>query len=57
MPELAKEKLPIPDDFPVKRYRHGVDFEDVNNDFIKNYTMDTHQAVLVRPDGHIAWRG
>lgn len=54
---INKEDLPIPAQYPVETYRHVKDFRDPNHDFIEYYNMDTYQAVLVRPDGHIAWRG
>lgn len=53
---IDRQALPIPKSYPLKIYRHKRDFEDVNHDYIKNYNADHFQAVLVRPDGHVAWR-
>jgi putative polyketide hydroxylase len=33
------------------------DYEDINQDFSQLYDIDNDGAVLVRPDGHIAWIG
>ncbi len=53
---IDREALPIPQTYPLKIYRHKVDFDDINHDYIDNYNAKQFQAILVRPDGHIAWR-
>lgn len=53
---LDQKILPIPESYPLTVYRHKVDFTDVNHDYVNNYNVDQFQAILVRPDGHIAWR-
>ncbi len=53
---IDRQALPIPKSYPLEIYRHNVDFEDLNHDFINNYNIGQFQAILVRPDGHIAWR-
>ena len=32
------------------------DFQDPAHDWLKLYGLDADGAVLVRPDGHVAWR-
>lgn len=32
------------------------DYNDINNDFLEKYQLSEQGAVLVRPDGHVAWR-
>lgn len=53
---IEQQMLPIPESYPLITYRHKVDFDDINHDYVNNYNADQFQAVLVRPDGHIAWR-
>lgn len=45
-------------EFPCKIVTIGKkgEFEDKNHDFLQKYEISNHGAVLVRPDGHIAWR-
>jgi hypothetical protein len=33
----------------------GGDYFDKNNDFLEKYEITKRGAVLVRPDGHVAW--
>ena len=54
--QVSPNSLPIPASYPLKSYRHKVDFADINNDYVQYYNLDTYQAILVRPDGHIAFR-
>lgn len=54
--EIDRHELPIPASYPLKTYKHKTDFVDINHDYTLNYNVDKFQAVLVRPDGHIAWR-
>ncbi len=54
--EIKCDELPIPNTYPLTTYRHQVDFEDLNHDYATCYNADEYQAILVRPDGHIAWR-
>lgn len=53
---LTNNDLPIPSSYPLKLYRHKKDFTDPRDDFISKYNFDNYKAVLIRPDGHIAWR-
>lgn len=53
---IDRQTLPIPKTYPLKIYRHKIDFDDINHDYISHYNADQFQAILVRPDGHIAWR-
>jgi len=53
---IQRSELPIPESYPLKIYSHKTDFKDVNHDYVEHYNADHFQAVLVRPDGHIAWR-
>lgn len=54
--KVDRKILPIPESYPLKIYRYKIDFDDINHDYVNNYNADQFQAVLVRPDGHIAWR-
>ena len=49
-------ELPIPDTYPLTSYRYKVDLNDIHHDYVENYNLDKFQAILVRPDGHVAWR-
>jgi len=43
---------------PIRCYRVGTDdLEPVDGELQKNYQLGPDGAVLVRPDGHVAWRG
>ncbi|MCH9626012.1 MAG: 4-methyl-5-nitrocatechol 5-monooxygenase [Chlamydiales bacterium] len=42
--------------FPVDIYKIGTDLLDPDDLWSKEYAMSVEGAVLVRPDGHIAWR-
>lgn len=44
-------------DFPCEIITIGEkgDYQDINQDFLEAYQVSTTGAVLVRPDGHIAW--
>ncbi len=54
--ESLKSALPIPNLYPLVSYQLKKNFIDVNQDFVDLYQMEDYSAVLVRPDGHIAWR-
>lgn len=49
-------QLPIPKDYPLKTFQMNHDFYDINNDFMSLYQLNPEGAVLIRPDGHVAWR-
>jgi len=56
--QAAAEQLVKSILFPIKIYRvanHG-DLIDVDNQWHQVYEITTTGAVLVRPDGHVAWR-
>jgi len=44
--------------FPCKIVTIGEqgEYSDKNDDFLEKYEISKQGAVLVRPDGHIAWR-
>jgi hypothetical protein len=43
---------------PIRCYRVGTDdLEPVDGELEKNYQLGGDSVVLVRPDGHVAWRG
>lgn len=48
-------KLPIPEQYPKKTWVMGKDLHILNEDFYSYYQLAKEQAVLIRPDGHIAW--
>jgi putative polyketide hydroxylase len=52
---VEKLKLPIPKKYPLIRLIIGKDIHILNQDFYACYQLTKEQAVLVRPDGHIAW--
>jgi 2-polyprenyl-6-methoxyphenol hydroxylase-like FAD-dependent oxidoreductase len=52
---VEKLKLPIPEKYPTKTLVIGKDVHILNQDFYACYQLTKEQAVLVRPDGHIAW--
>lgn len=52
---VEKLKLPIPDKYPITTLVIGKDLHILNQDFYDCYLLTTKQAVLVRPDGHVAW--
>lgn len=54
--EAIKSMLPIPNLYPLVSYQLNKHFIDMNQDFVDLYQMADYSAVLVRPDGHIAWR-
>ncbi|HET6985247.1 MAG TPA: hypothetical protein VFI00_01480, partial [Kribbella sp.] len=41
---------------PLARLRCGADFEDPTGTFHELYGIEPDGAVLIRPDGHVAWR-
>lgn len=43
-------------DCPLVSLRCGVDFQDPTGTFHDLYGIDPDGAVLIRPDGHVAWR-
>lgn len=52
---LEKLKLPISEKYPKTTLIIGKDIYILNGDFYSSYQLTKEQAVLVRPDGHIAW--
>lgn len=52
---VEKLKLPIPEQYPKTTLVIGKDLHILNQDFYESYQLTKEQAVLVRPDGHIAW--
>lgn len=52
---VEKLKLPIPEQYPKTTLVIGKDLHILNQDFYSYYQLTKEQAVLVRPDGHIAW--
>lgn len=49
--------LPIPKSYPLKCYKLNRDFKPINNDFVHFYDLHSAEsAILIRPDGYIAWR-
>lgn len=40
----------------IEAYQVGVDLVDVESEFAHRYNVGTDGAVLVRPDGYVAWR-
>ena len=52
---IEKLKLPIPEQYPITTLVIGKDLHILNQDFYSCYQITKEQAVLVRPDGHIAW--
>jgi len=47
--------LPIPRSYPLKCYRMDHDFTDVDDNVRLVYGITESGAVLIRPDGHVAW--
>jgi hypothetical protein len=43
-------------DVPVETYRAGADFRDTSGRLAELYGIGAEGAVLVRPDGFVAWR-
>lgn len=52
---VEKLKLPIPEQYPLTTLIIGKDINTLNQDFYACYQLTKEQAILVRPDGHIAW--
>ncbi len=52
---VEKLKLPIPKQYPQTTLVLAKDLHMLNQDFYACYQLTKEQAVLVRPDGHIAW--
>jgi putative polyketide hydroxylase len=52
---VEKLKFPIPEKYPKTTLVIGKDVHILNQDFYTCYQLTKEQAVLVRPDGHIAW--
>jgi hypothetical protein len=50
----ATSELQIP--FEAIGIGRGADFEEIEDDWAELYGLDAAGAVLVRPDGHVAWR-
>jgi putative polyketide hydroxylase len=42
---------------PIKAYTVGQDLFDPDGELTSRYVLDSDAAVLVRPDGYLAWRG
>ncbi|MBP9722722.1 MAG: hypothetical protein KBD64_06160 [Gammaproteobacteria bacterium] len=54
--DIIQSMLPIPKEYSLICYQLYKDFTDVKQDFMSLYQIAKYNAVLVRPDGHIAWR-
>jgi 2-polyprenyl-6-methoxyphenol hydroxylase-like FAD-dependent oxidoreductase len=52
---IEKLKLPIPEQYPKTILIINKDLHILNQDFYSCYQLTKEQAVLMRPDGHIAW--
>jgi 2-polyprenyl-6-methoxyphenol hydroxylase-like FAD-dependent oxidoreductase len=52
---VEKLNLPIPEQYPKTILVIGKELQIPNQDFYFCYQLTKEQAVLVRPDGHIAW--
>ncbi|MDX1902314.1 MAG: FAD-dependent monooxygenase [Gammaproteobacteria bacterium] len=52
---VEKLKLPIPERYPKTILRVGKDLHILKQNFYDCYQLTKEQAVLIRPDGHIAW--
>jgi hypothetical protein len=50
----AANELQVP--FETIGIGRGADFEDIEDNWAELYGLDAEGAVLVRPDGHVAWR-
>ena len=50
----AAKELQIP--FEAIAIGRGADFEEIEDNWAELYGLDAGGAVLVRPDGHVAWR-
>jgi hypothetical protein len=53
--DVEKLSLPISKKIPVTTLHIGKDVQSLNQDFYSCYQVTKKQAVLVRPDGHVAW--
>ena len=53
--QLKNIKLPIPNGYPLTSLVIGKDIHPHDKNFLTNFELTKEQAVLVRPDGHIAW--
>jgi putative polyketide hydroxylase len=54
---LGKLKPPIPEHYPITTLIIGKDLHILKQDFYTCYQLTKEQAILVRPDGYIAWIG
>jgi putative polyketide hydroxylase len=56
--QQAAEQLGQELKMPIKTYRIAIDgdLQDIENNWQATYEIDVDGAVLVRPDGHVAWR-
>ncbi|MBX3710138.1 MAG: FAD-dependent monooxygenase [Gammaproteobacteria bacterium] len=52
---VEKIKIPIPEKYPKTTLVIDKDVHILNQDFYACYQLTKEQAILVRPDGHIAW--
>ncbi|ABS77628.1 hypothetical protein CbuD7D7780_04360 [Coxiella burnetii] len=50
-------KLPIPEQFPRTTLVIGKDLHIYDQDFYSCFQVTSEQAILIRPDGHVAWIG
>lgn len=53
--KIENLKLPIPKDYPITILKLGKDLYSIDQDFYTSYQITKEQAILVRPDGHVAW--
>lgn len=53
--DALKFELPIPKGMPLRVYRYKKDFFSVDDAFDRIYQLKSHTAILVRPDGHVAF--
>lgn len=54
--DIESLKLPIPRKWPLTILVIGKDIFILDQDFYDCYQLTKKQAILVRPDGHVAWR-
>jgi hypothetical protein len=53
--KVEKLDLPIPETYPKTTWIINKDLHILKQDFYACYQLTKNQAVLVRPDGHVAW--
>lgn len=54
--DIESLNLPIPQQWPLTTLVIGKDIFTLDQDFYAIYQLKKEQAILVRPDGHVAWR-